>query len=91
MVYYANIMEKWIKKNKCDLYGSKRIKIPVPYFVVFYNGLEPRPEQEEMRLSEAFLHETANPQLELVCKVYNINSGYHCTPYFGRVFQGKKG
>ena len=51
------------------------IKIPVPYFVVFYNGLEQAPEQYELRLSDAFEWQVDNPQIELICKVYNINSG----------------
>ena len=61
-------------RNK-NIYGSTLIKIPVPYFVVFYNGLENMPEQYELRLSDAFEKSVDNPQIELICKVYNINSG----------------
>lgn len=51
------------------------MKIPVPHFVVFYNGKEHAPEQYELRLSDAFEHKTDTPELELVCRVYNINKG----------------
>ena len=61
-------------RNK-NIYGNTLIKIPVPYFVVFYNGLEQAPEQYELRLSDAFEKSVDNPQIELICKVYNINSG----------------
>lgn len=44
-------------------------------FVVFYNGKESTPERYELRLSDAFEKRTDTPQLELVCKVYNINKG----------------
>jgi hypothetical protein len=43
--------------------------------VVFYNGTEEQPEQYEMRLSDAFEQPTDDPQLELKCRVYNINNG----------------
>ena len=51
--------------------------IPTPYFVVFYNGVEKRPEFECMRLSDSYLHKTDKPGLELVCNVYNINFRYN--------------
>ena len=47
--------------------------ITTPYFVAFYNGVEKRPEFELMRLSNAFIHKMDKPELELICKVININ------------------
>ena len=73
MIYYVNAMEDWLRRKNMDLYGRRRIQIPTPHFVVFYNGMEKRPEYEEMRLSEAFCHETDEPGIEVRCKVYNIN------------------
>ena len=43
--------------------------------MVFYNGTEQRPEVEELRLSKAFENHMDEPEIELVCKVYNINQG----------------
>jgi hypothetical protein len=37
--------------------------------------LEEQPEQYEMRLSDAFKNTTDKPDLELTCRVYNINKG----------------
>ena len=73
MIYFSQIIRAMVR-NK-NIYGSTLIKIPVPYFVVFYNGLENTPEQQELRLSDAFEWQVDNPQIELICKVYNINSG----------------
>jgi hypothetical protein len=56
-----------------DLYGRKLVKVPTPHFVVFYNGKETRPEKEILRLSDAFIHHTEEPELELKVTVYNIN------------------
>jgi hypothetical protein len=73
LIYYTTTVNKML--NKRDIYGKKLQKIPVPQFVVFYNGTEEQPEQYEMRLSEAFEQPTDDPQLELKCRVYNINNG----------------
>lgn len=40
------------------------MKIPVPHFVVFYNGKEEVPEQYDLRLSDAFEQETEHPEIE---------------------------
>lgn len=75
LLYFASIIQKQIKAQKRDIYGGRILKIPVPHFVVFYNGKEDAPDQYNLRLSDAFEKETKNPEIELVCHVYNINSG----------------
>ena len=75
LLYFASIIQKQIKAQKRDIYGGRILKIPVPHFVVFYNGKEDAPDQYDLRLSDAFEKETKNPEIELVCHVYNINSG----------------
>ena len=40
------------------------MKIPVPHFVVFYNGKEEAPEQYDLRLSDVFEQETEHPEIE---------------------------
>ena len=44
MIYFVNALDDWLKENEHDLFGRKRIMIPTPHFVVFYNGIEKRPE-----------------------------------------------
>ena len=72
-IYYVNTLEDWLRKKNLDLFSRRRIQVPTPHFVVFYNGTEKRPEYEEMRLSEAFCHKTDAPGIEVRCRVYNIN------------------
>lgn len=74
LLYFASIIQKQIKAQKRDIYGGRILKIPVPHFVVFYNGKENAPDQYDLRLSDAFEKETKNPEIELVCHVYNINN-----------------
>ena len=73
LIYLANLLQKLVSKR--DLYGNRLIKIPTPRFAVFYNGTEQRPEVEELRLSTAFENLMDEPEIELTCKVYNINQG----------------
>ena len=73
LIYYLEIVKKYFKFR--DLYSRRLIKLPTPHFVVFYNGNENRPEKEVLRLSDAFMHPTDTPELEVVCTVYNINKG----------------
>ena len=78
LIYLGLLYEKWLTFNKDEekIYSSKLYKIPKPEFVVFYNGETTRPEQETLRLSDAFV-ETGETfgDLELEVKVYNINKG----------------
>ena len=73
LMYVTDLYSK-ITRN-ANLYGSKIVKIPPPKFLVFYNGAEKRPEMEEMRLSDAYVIEEADPALKLRAIMLNINPG----------------
>lgn len=73
LIYFTYMVEKLVKNQ--HIYGSKLVRIPEPQFVVFYNGDRDQPELQELRLSDAFQKKTVEPQVELICKVYNINAG----------------
>lgn len=60
-----------------NVYGSGRVSLPTPHFIVFYNGRNPYPERQVMKLSEAFRKQEGEPQLELKVLVLNINKGYN--------------
>lgn len=61
--------------DELSVYGSKRLTIPTPRFVMFYNGTKDTGAVKEYRLSEMFANREAEPQLELVVKIININDG----------------
>jgi len=73
LFYIADILQK-ICMDK-TIYDSRRIRIPNPNFVVFYNGTSKIPERMELKLSDSFLNPTDFPSLELKVTVLNINSG----------------
>ena len=53
LMYFAQLYQMYVSKLKKDLYGEL-VKIPVPQYVVFYNGDTNTPERYKMKLSEAF-------------------------------------
>ena len=75
LIYFSNIIEKIVKGH--NIYGKTLVKLPTPRFAVFYNGAENQPEQYDLRLSDAFAHKVEKPEIELTCRVYNINKGHN--------------
>ena len=82
LVYIAHVYEKIVDRTK--LYKTKLEKIPTPEFIVLYNGKEPYPDHETLRLSDAFKDAcdllgigNAVQSLELIVQVYNINHGHN--------------
>lgn len=73
--YLSAEYEKLIEGK--NLYRDRLVQIPTPHFIVFYNGRGSCPERRELRLSDAFLTKEEEPELELLVKVLNINSGYN--------------
>ena len=60
------------------LHRRSMIKIPVPHFVTFYNGLEKWVDKEgELKLSDMYEIPVDNPELELKVRVININKDVH--------------
>ena len=73
--YTAELYNKFIMENDLDVYRRKMIKLPTPQYVVFYNGLEKRPEKEILRLSDAFIMPCREGEYEWTATVYNVNEG----------------
>lgn len=71
LFYVAELLQVYVKDQ--SLYSSKLIKFPTPHFVVFYNGVESKPERRTLRLSEAFEVPTKDPELELKVTILNVN------------------
>ena len=70
--YIARLYEKL--QTPTDRYLRKLSKIPTPEFYVFYNGMEDYPETTILKLSDAFMTKSDALPLELIVKVYNINT-----------------
>ena len=75
LFYVSDLYSKMTKDS--NLYGSRRIMLPSPRFLIFYNGREERPEREILELAEAFEIQEQEPWLNLKAVLLNINSGYN--------------
>lgn len=59
LIYFAKQYESYIETHKLNIYGTKRISLPTPQYIVFYNGtenLENNAEYMEYRLTDSFIH-----------------------------------
>lgn len=71
-LYFADLYKKYIKD--VELSTRRLIKIPTPYYVVFYNGTERQEEEFTQLLSEAF-ENGKEGCIELKVRTININYG----------------
>ena len=62
LLYIAALYSNMTKDR--NLYGSKAIEIPMPRFVIFYNGKEQQLDWQELRLSGSFEIHEEEPWLE---------------------------
>lgn len=77
LLYFSELIWDLIHEKNLDLFGRKQILIPTPKFIVFYNGLEERPDIEKFELADSYEHKCEEYDLKLSCIVYNINPGYN--------------
>lgn len=75
LLYVTRVLQDRVKN--ANLYSKSLIQIPAPRFVVFYNGTDFQPEQQNLYLSDAFEKRQDEPSLELSVTVYNINLGHN--------------
>lgn len=73
LFYVADILQR--EHMDRSVYSNKPVKIPNPYFVVFYNGKKELPERMELKLSDNYEFPSDDPSLELKVTVFNINPG----------------
>jgi hypothetical protein len=75
LFYIADIYQAYIAVMDLNMYGTSRIKLPTPKYVVFYNGEEEHEDVEYLHLSDAF--EEEGSCLEFTATMYNINMGHN--------------
>jgi hypothetical protein len=75
LMYAAREYEKII--DPLSVYKTRHVKIPKPVFIVLYNGTEDFPDENILRLSDAFenVESLGGNALELTVRVLNIGKG----------------
>ena len=73
LLYLADLYADMTRE--ANLYGSKKVMIPPPRFVIFYNGLQEQPDRRVLKLSDLYSVKESEHKLELEALMLNINSG----------------
>ena len=88
LIYFAELYKGYIDQNNLLIYNERLVKLPFPRYVVFYNGTEDEPEEQELRLSDSFEKvlegevqrtdiveaEANKPSVEVTVQLLNINT-----------------
>ncbi len=74
LMYFSQLYQIYLAETDQDPNRSKKIEIPAPKFIVFYNGPTQLDDEFEMRLSDAF-------KIKGEAKLAPCNSPYEWTAY----------
>ena len=77
LFYFSSVYKAYTEPIKHKLYSTSELKIPFPQYIVFYNGIEEKPERQELKLSSLFIGNGKGkaPALECTALVLNVNYG----------------
>lgn len=68
LFYFSDILRNYIEEKQLDLYSSRKLPLPLPQFIVFYNGTQAQPDRKLLYLSDCFQYpenqqkQTGKPQ-----------------------------
>lgn len=77
MLYFAQQFEGLLASRDDDIYGTKRVELPTPVYIVFYNGSGMQIDNLMLCLSDSFPTGRGSGCLECTCEVLNINRGHN--------------
>ncbi|MBO5208455.1 MAG: hypothetical protein J6B68_03825, partial [Lachnospiraceae bacterium] len=77
LIYLASEYQKVVQEAEESLYGARQIMLPTPQCVVFYNGEKDMPEEQILRLSDAFENKKQEADVEVKVRMLNINYGHN--------------
>ena len=75
LLYLADLLSGMTRNR--NLYGSKKVIIPPPQFIVFYNGEQKQPDRKFLNLSDLYGAVEKEHRLELKVLMLNINIGHN--------------
>lgn len=78
LFYLSDIYRRYVACHKLNLYGSRLCTLPIPNYLVFYNGTKSAPDRTVLKLSDAFPCKTdVRPCMEVEAVMLNINMGHN--------------
>ena len=76
--YFSRVYEGYVADNNLMIYHEKRVRLPKPKYIVFYNGTKNQPDSMELKLSDCFENtDNETPCLECTATMLNINYGHN--------------
>lgn len=76
--YFSRVYEGYVTDNNLMIYHEKRVRLPKPKYIVFYNGTKKQPDSMELNLSDCFENTNNDaPCLECTATMLNINYGHN--------------
>lgn len=64
------MLKAYVEEKGYNIYGSKQIELPMPRYIVFYNGLDEKPDREELWLSDSFTKSAGGIGVQSNCAEY---------------------
>ena len=80
LFYFSELYQNYLKAEGLRLTGTgRRLLLPLPRYIVFYNGTKEEPDEAQLLLSDSFPEPKGGelPALECRAQVLNINSGHN--------------
>ena len=77
LFYFSAVYKAYIEPVKHKLYFDSKLEIPFPQYIIFYNGIEKKPERQGLKLSTLFVGngKGKTPALECTALMLNVNYG----------------
>ena len=75
LFYISSLYQGYLKRNHLDLYSSVQLKLPMPQYIVFYNGSKEEPDRQVLWQSDSLPIRGKEARLECTAIVLNINYG----------------
>ena len=76
LFYFTQQYEGLLEEEEADVYGRKRVALPTPEYIVFYNGGDMEQDRETLYLSDSFSLGRGSGALECTCQVINVRRGH---------------
>ena len=75
--YFSRLYEGYVADNNLMIYHEKRVRLPKPKYIVFYNGTKAEPDRQILKLSDSFPDDGIQSHLEVMVVALNINYGHN--------------
>ena len=77
LLYLGQEYQRIVEEAQQSLYGRRQITLPAPKCIVFYNGEQEIPEEQIIRLSDAYRDYDGEADVEVKVRLLNINYGHN--------------